>query len=183
MGLQEEYNQLQSLLSQAINSLAEAKSRANHLSDCLISEQDREICYILDICSEGLSSLGLSLTQIELIQATIGSVSSSETRSQRNKLLEKIEAGVTIISAAGSMLGGIVPNNIPIPDTRNSEPSASQEYKMYPERFSLLSGDDLVNESYAEAKEEELQKRDEELEKSVLADNFPKNSGSPNPDA
>jgi hypothetical protein len=163
--------------------LAEAKSRTNHLSDCPISEQDREICYILDICSEGLSSLESSLTQIELIQATIGSVSSSETRSKRNKLLQKIEAGVTIISAAGSMLGGIVSNNLPIPDTRNSEPSASQEYKMYPELFSLLTGEDLLNESYAKVKEEELQKRDEELEKSASCDNFPKKSGSPNPDA
>lgn len=75
MGIQEECDQLQSILSQALNFLVEAKNCANHLSYCPISEQDSEIYYILDICHDGLSSLRSSQSQIELIQAMIGTPS------------------------------------------------------------------------------------------------------------
>jgi hypothetical protein len=77
MGINQECDQLQSILSQSIDLFAEAKSRAYHLLSCSISEQDREISSILDICSDGMSKLQKSLIKIESIQALIGTKSFS----------------------------------------------------------------------------------------------------------
>lgn len=77
MGINEECDVLQSMLSQVINSLAEVQSRAKSLSDCGVYEIRREISEILEICFEGRSSLKKSQSQIELIQAMIGNQSFS----------------------------------------------------------------------------------------------------------
>ena len=186
MGIQEECNQLQSILSQVLDSLAEAKTRANQLLDCPISEHNREINSILDICHEGLSSLRESLTQIELIQSLTGSTSGSETSNERGKFLEKVkdrvEKVVTVTSAAGAILSGIVPNPIPT-DIDTLKPLSSQEYRIHPDRVGYLGSEDQLNEAYTQARIDEVQRRQEELDKSVIALNLPKTSGSPNPNS
>ncbi|WP_445248366.1 hypothetical protein [Microcoleus sp. OTE_8_concoct_300] len=77
MGIKQECDVLQSMLSQVLDSLAEAQSRAKYLHDCGVYELRREILEILEICFEGMSRLKKSQNQIELIQAMIGNQSFS----------------------------------------------------------------------------------------------------------
>jgi len=77
MGINEECDVLQSMLSQVLDSLAEVQSRAHSLSDCGVYELKQEILEILKICFEGMSGLKTSQNQIELIQAMIGNQSFS----------------------------------------------------------------------------------------------------------
>ena len=72
MGINEECDVLQSMLSQVIDSLAEVQSRAKYLPDCDIYELKREISDILEICCEEMLRLKNSQKQIELIQTMIG---------------------------------------------------------------------------------------------------------------
>ncbi|HEY9862801.1 MAG TPA: hypothetical protein V6D21_01350 [Candidatus Obscuribacterales bacterium] len=72
MGINEECDVLQSMLSQVLNSLAEVQSRAKYLPDYGIYKLRREISDILEICCEEMSRLKNSQKQIELIQAMIG---------------------------------------------------------------------------------------------------------------
>lgn len=72
MGINQECDVLQSMLSQVIDSLAEAQSRAKYLPDCGTYELKREISHILEICCEEMSHLKASQNQIELIQEMIG---------------------------------------------------------------------------------------------------------------
>ena len=72
MGINEECDALQSMLSQVIDSLAEVQSRAKYLPDCDIYELKREISDILEICCEEMSRMKVTQNQIELIQAMIG---------------------------------------------------------------------------------------------------------------
>ena len=75
MGIQQECDVLQSILSQVLDSLAEVQSRAKYLPDCDIYELNREISDILEICCEEMSRLKTSQNQIELIQGMIGNQS------------------------------------------------------------------------------------------------------------
>ncbi|GEM_PF-3148932 len=80
MTILEEYNELQSNLSQAVDMLAEAQSRAKGLHlECDYYELDREISQIIGICYDGLIRLNTSLNQIEMIQTMIGTQSSFAT--------------------------------------------------------------------------------------------------------
>ena len=72
MGINQECDVLQSMLSQVIDSLAEAQSRAKYLPDCGTYELKREISHILEICCEEMSHLKASQNQIELIQKMRG---------------------------------------------------------------------------------------------------------------
>ena len=81
MGINEECDVLQSMLSQVLNSLAEVQSRAKSLPDCDIYELKREISDILKICCEEMNRLKLTKNQIELIQAMIGNQSGGYTKS------------------------------------------------------------------------------------------------------
>jgi len=81
MGINEECDVLQSMLSQVLDSLTEVQSRAKSLPDCDISELKREISDIREICYEEMSHLKTSQTQIELIQAMIGNQSRGYTKS------------------------------------------------------------------------------------------------------
>lgn len=72
MGINQESDVLQSMLSQVIDSLAEAQSRAKYLPDCDTYELKREISDILEICCEEMSRMKLTQNQIELIQEMIG---------------------------------------------------------------------------------------------------------------
>lgn len=91
---------------------------------------------------------------------------------------------MTIISAAGAILGGIVPNPIRT-DVDASQPSASQEYrsKIHPEYFTSLGNEDQFSESHTKSREDEGKRRDEQLDKGAIADNLPKTSSPPNPEA
>jgi len=72
MGIQQECDVLQSMLSQVLDSLAEVQTRAKSLQDGDIYELNREISDILEICCEEMSRLKTSQNQIELIQGMIG---------------------------------------------------------------------------------------------------------------
>lgn len=72
MGINQECDVLQSMLSQVIDSLAEAQSRAKYLQDRDIYQLKREISDILEICCEEMSRMKLTQNQIELIQEMIG---------------------------------------------------------------------------------------------------------------
>ncbi|MEG4915867.1 MULTISPECIES: hypothetical protein [unclassified Microcoleus] len=72
MGINEECDVLQSMLSQVLDSLAEVQTRAKYLPDCDIYELKREISDILEICCEEMSRMKLTQNQIELIQEMIG---------------------------------------------------------------------------------------------------------------
>jgi len=85
---------------------------------------------------------------------------------------------VTVVSATGAILGGVVPNPLPI-NIDAAKESSFQEYQIHPERFGLLSGEDIINEAGAtssNATEEEIRKRDEALENALIAGNFSQNS-------
>lgn len=75
MGIQQECDVLQSMLSQVLDSLAEVQTRAKSLQDGDIYELNREISDILEICCEQMSRLKTSQNQIELIQEMIGNQS------------------------------------------------------------------------------------------------------------
>ncbi|MEG4535417.1 hypothetical protein [Microcoleus sp. D2_18a_D3] len=75
MGIQQECDVLQSMLTQVLDSLAEAQSRAKSLQDGDIYELNREISDIREICCEEMSRLKTSQNQIELIQEMIGNQS------------------------------------------------------------------------------------------------------------
>ncbi|MBW4496336.1 MAG: hypothetical protein KME26_25320 [Oscillatoria princeps RMCB-10] len=77
MGLQQECDALQAMLSQVLEILAEAQSRANSLPDCQIYELNRQIAEIVDICYDGMGRMQASLAQIERIQAMIGTLDST----------------------------------------------------------------------------------------------------------
>jgi len=82
MSIQEKCELLQSLLSQAISLIAEAKSSADRLENCGLSEMDGQVSSILDICSEGMNCLKQSQEQIELIQGMFVDKTSSATASK-----------------------------------------------------------------------------------------------------
>ncbi|MFB2918557.1 MULTISPECIES: hypothetical protein [Aerosakkonema] len=86
MSIKEECELLQSLLGQAISLIAEAKSSADGLEDCGLSEMDGQISSILDICSEGMNCLKQSQEKIELIQGMFGDQTFSATASKNENL-------------------------------------------------------------------------------------------------
>jgi len=111
MSIKEECELLQSLLSQAISLMAEAKSSADRLENCGLSEMDGQISSVLDICSEGMTCLKKSQEQIELIQGIFGDKSSSGTASKNENFLNsQVEKTIQdlhkLIDQAGCWVGG-----------------------------------------------------------------------------
>jgi len=72
MGIQQEYELLQSIFIQALDRLTEAQIRANQLFERDYYEAQKEIGEILEISYEALSNLQAGLAQIELIRRMIG---------------------------------------------------------------------------------------------------------------
>ena len=109
MGINQECDQLQSILSQSIDLLTEAKIRADHLLSCSIYEQDREISSILDICSDGLSTLQKSKSKIELIQDLIGTQGFSG-QSMNLGILTGLAFQLANIAADASTIRNVITN-------------------------------------------------------------------------
>jgi len=154
MGIQQECDVLQSMLSQVLDSLAEVQTRAKSLPDCDISELSRKIYEILEICGKEMSSLKTSQTQIELIQRILGTQSSGYTEA-RSPLLPTATLPTNLSS--GLSLNSVVTqsfsNNVPSPRfsnqsaaTLNDELRSAEELGIRPIKVGEAGFDDIINE-------------------------------------
>ncbi|MDY7015068.1 MAG: hypothetical protein SVX43_16025 [Cyanobacteriota bacterium] len=91
---------------------------------------------------------------------------------------QKLTTGFSVVDSSDTPSNNV----FKVKALANTDSPAPENHFIAPKLISPMKADDQLEEAYSANQENQLQKRDEELEKSIRAGNSSESSGSPNPE-